>query len=82
MPGVVITPALWTSIPLAPSPSVTRSAIHELDSRVSCPMTAQGGAYVPGETLTQGFQASVSYFDPDVLVTYSGALWELEDLRP
>ena len=31
----------------------------------------------PGETLTSGIQGSVSYFDPDVLVAWSGEMWEL-----
>ena len=39
-PGVVITPALCISTPTAASPAATRSAIHPLDSRVSCPITA------------------------------------------
>src|SRR5579863_2674221 len=38
-PGVVRTPALCTSQPQEASPSVTRSAIHELDSRGSWPTT-------------------------------------------
>src|SRR5579871_308783 len=42
MPGVVITPALCTSTPTAARPSATRSAIHRLDCRVSCPITACG----------------------------------------
>src|SRR5882724_10395589 len=36
-----MTPALWTSIPLEVSPCVTRSAIHALDWRVSCPITTR-----------------------------------------
>ena len=40
----MITPALWTSIPLAVSPCVTRSAIHALDWRVSCPITTRPGS--------------------------------------
>jgi len=34
-----------------------------------------------GETLTQGITASVQYWDPDVLVTWSGALWELSPVE-
>ncbi|HXH92062.1 MAG TPA: hypothetical protein VNN25_10815 [Thermoanaerobaculia bacterium] len=44
-------------------------------------MTQQGGVYVPGATLTQGIQGSVSYFDPDVLVTWSGEMWELNPVE-
>jgi hypothetical protein len=44
-------------------------------------MTSQGGVSVPGQTLTQGIQGSVSYFDPDVLVTWSGEMWELNPVE-
>jgi hypothetical protein len=44
-------------------------------------MALQGGVYVPGEALTQGIQGSVSYFDPDVLVTWSGEMWELNPVE-
>ena len=41
----MITPALCTSQPLEVNPSVTRSAIQALDSRVSCPITTLGRAH-------------------------------------
>jgi hypothetical protein len=44
-------------------------------------MNAQGGVSVPGPMLTQGIQGSVSYFDPDVLVTWSGEMWELNPVE-
>ncbi len=44
-------------------------------------MVPQNGVYVPGELLTQGIQGSVSYFDPDTLVTWSGTMWELEPVE-
>src|SRR5205814_5847768 len=44
-------------------------------------MVPQAGVYVPGQTLTPGIQGSVSYFDPDVLVTWSGELWELNPVE-
>jgi len=44
-------------------------------------MTAQGGVYVPGQALTQGIQGSVSYFDPDVLVSWTGEMWELNPVE-
>jgi hypothetical protein len=44
-------------------------------------MVAQNGAYVPGELLTPGIQGSVSYWDPDVLVTWSGTMWELNPVE-
>lgn len=40
-------------------------------------LSLQNGTYVAGAPLTSGIQGSVSWFDPDVLVTWSGTLWEL-----
>jgi len=47
-------------------------------------LTESDGALVPGESLTNGISKTISYWDPDVLVTYSGELWELHpvELRP
>ncbi len=44
-------------------------------------MAAQNGTYVPGDPLTPGIQANVSYYDPDALVTYNGELWELNPVE-
>lgn len=44
-------------------------------------MTLQNGVYVPGPLLTSGIQGSVSYFDPDELVTWSGEMWELNPVE-
>lgn len=43
-----------------------------------------GSYWVAEEPLTNGISKTVSYFDPDVLVTYSGELWELDpvEVRP
>ncbi|MEA2328823.1 MAG: hypothetical protein QOE68_3782 [Thermoanaerobaculia bacterium] len=41
-------------------------------------MTPQG---LPGQMLTNGIQGSVSYFDPDVLVSWSGEMWELNPVE-
>ncbi|MGK2859710.1 MAG: hypothetical protein ACSLFQ_21140 [Thermoanaerobaculia bacterium] len=40
-----------------------------------------GDYWVADEPLTSGITKSVSYFDPDVLVTYSGELWELDPVE-
>ena len=47
-------------------------------------LAESGGYLVPGEPITEGIGKTVSYWDPDVLVTYSGELWELYpvELRP
>jgi Hydrazine synthase alpha subunit middle domain len=44
-------------------------------------LVATNGVYAPGENLTQGIQGSVSYFDPDQLVTWSGEMWELNPVE-
>ncbi len=41
-------------------------------------LTPQGGTYVPGALLTTGPTVSLSWYDPDTLVTFQGALWELD----
>jgi hypothetical protein len=49
------------------------------------PMTQQqNGFYLPGAPLTGGIQASITYWSPDVLITWSGTLWELHpvEIRP
>ncbi|HEX9984936.1 MAG TPA: hypothetical protein VGF69_16865 [Thermoanaerobaculia bacterium] len=40
-------------------------------------LVPRNGAFVAAEPLTPGLTATVSYWDPDVLVTWSGELWEL-----
>ena len=40
-----------------------------------------GSVYVSDQPLTAGISKSVSYFDPDVLVSYSGPLWELDPVE-
>jgi hypothetical protein len=44
-------------------------------------LVQQNGTYVPGETLTNGIQGSVSYWDPDELVSWSGEMWELSPVE-
>jgi hypothetical protein len=39
------------------------------------------GFATPGETLTAGIPATISYWDPDVLVQWSGNLWELSPVE-
>lgn len=42
------------------------------------------GYYVPDQFLTSGLTNVLSYYDPDVLVTYTNRLWELDpvEVRP
>lgn len=44
-------------------------------------LTKSGSYYVAGAPLTQGIQKSVSYYDPDQLVTVTGNLWELDPVE-
>lgn len=39
------------------------------------------GTWLPGAALTPGIVRTVSYWDPDQLVTYSGPLWELSPVE-
>ncbi|MBT5705500.1 MAG: hypothetical protein HOI66_04195 [Verrucomicrobia bacterium] len=47
-------------------------------------LQASGEHWVEGEPLTNGIVESLSWFDPDVRVTYEGPMWELSpvELRP
>lgn len=45
------------------------------------PLVKSGAYYVAGAPLTPGIQKSISYFDPDQLVTYNGTLWELNPVE-
>ncbi|MFN8010701.1 MAG: hypothetical protein U0P81_04785 [Holophagaceae bacterium] len=40
-----------------------------------------GGYWMADQPLTPGLTTSVSWFDPDVLVAYSGPLWELDPVE-
>ena len=42
---------------------------------------AGNGFMAAGASLTGGINATVSYFDPDVLVSYSGPMWELNPVE-
>ena len=44
-------------------------------------LAASGGFFAPAENLTAGITKSVSYFDPDVLVSYDGPFWELSPVE-
>ncbi len=43
-----------------------------------------GGVHVPAHRLTPGISKTLTYWSPDVLVSYSGPLWELDpvEVRP
>ncbi len=40
-----------------------------------------GATYVADQLLTPGFTKSVSWYDPDVLVSYNGPLWEVDPVE-
>jgi hypothetical protein len=44
-------------------------------------LALQKGVYAAAAPLTTGIQGSVSYYDPDALVTWSGELWELNPVE-
>lgn len=45
------------------------------------PLELQNGTYAAGAPLTTGMHATVTWWDPDVLVTWSGELWELQPVE-
>ncbi len=47
-------------------------------------MTASGSLWVPGAAVTAEIMKTISYWDPDELVQYSGPLWQLDpvEVRP
>ena len=54
------------------------------DFRLKLITADANGVYRASEALTPGISKSVSYYDPDTLVSYSGPLWEMNavELRP
>ncbi len=44
-------------------------------------LTLNAGQATPAEALTPGISKSVSYWDPDVLVSYDGPLWEMSPVE-
>ncbi|MEO7432190.1 MAG: hypothetical protein ABIR62_09210 [Dokdonella sp.] len=44
-------------------------------------VTFAGGQATPAEALTAGISKSVAYWDPDVLVSYNGPMWELSPVE-
>ena len=44
-------------------------------------LALNAGQATPAEALTPGISKSVSYWDPDVLVSYSGPLWEMSPVE-
>ena len=54
------------------------------DFRLKVLLPGPGGYLVAGAALTPGISETISFWDPDVLVSYSGELWELDpvEVRP
>ncbi|MCB1057551.1 MAG: hypothetical protein KDD11_18785, partial [Acidobacteria bacterium] len=44
-------------------------------------LVPSGATFVAGAALTPGISKTLSYWDPDVLVQYSGELWELDPVE-
>lgn len=54
------------------------------DFRLKTLVLAANGYWVAGTPLTDGISKTISYWDPDTLVSYSGSLWEWQavEVRP
>lgn len=59
----------------------TRSAPQSRYSYRLKLLSKTGAHYTPAMTLTNGLSKTISYWDPDELVTYSGLLWELNPVE-
>ena len=51
------------------------------DFRLKTLSLSGNGYYVAGQVLTSGISKTISYWDPDTKVTYSGFLWELQPVE-
>jgi len=51
------------------------------DFRLKTLTQAANGHWIADQPLTSGISKSISYWDPDVLVSYSGPLWELQPVE-
>jgi hypothetical protein len=51
------------------------------DFRLKVLVPGPGGYLVAGAPLTGGISETISFWDPDVLVSYSGELWELDPVE-
>lgn len=51
------------------------------DFRVKPLTLQQNGFYLPGAPLTAGIQASISYWNPDNLISWTGTLWEISPVE-
>jgi Hydrazine synthase alpha subunit middle domain len=63
----------------------TRANPHSrYDFRLKTLKYSSNGFWVSDQPLTPGITKSLSYYDPDVLVSYNGPLWELQpvEVRP
>ena len=62
----------------------TSNPVSHYDFRLKMLNAVPGGGSTAGALLTGGISKSISYYDPDTLVSYSGLLWELDpvEVRP
>jgi hypothetical protein len=62
----------------------TANPVSHYDFRLKMLNAVGGGGSTAGALLTGGISKSISYYDPDTLVSYSGPLWELDpvEIRP
>ncbi|NOT02730.1 MAG: hypothetical protein HOP29_19170 [Phycisphaerales bacterium] len=62
----------------------TANPMSRYDFRLKTLIPAPNGYWVAGTPLTGGISKTISYWDPDTLVSYSGPLWEWQavEVRP
>ena len=59
----------------------TANPVSHYDLRLKMLNAVAGGGSTAGALLTPGISKSISYYDPDTLVSYSGPLWELDPVE-
>jgi hypothetical protein len=77
--GKLIAAHTWEQISAQNTGSITQP-LSNYDFRLKT-LKNVGGYWQPEFTLTLGITKSISYWDPDYLVTYNGPLWELSPVE-
>jgi hypothetical protein len=63
------------------NPGTGTSPLSRYDFRIKPLALQPDGFYLPGTPVTSGISVTVSYWNPDQLISYSGLLWELSPVE-
>lgn len=59
----------------------TENPVSRYDFRLKAMAAGTGGYYTAGEALTPGISKAITYWSPDVLVSYNTNLWEMQPME-